>query len=142
MHSPTKKVKLRDKDSTGNGWFGASRGSRKHKGTDFVVSPGERIYACISGRVRVGLVYGGSIEMKLVEIVNDTYKVQQMYVQPYVKTGDYIKEGSVIGKAQDVAAFHGEIEMKPHVHISVWKHGLLTDPEPLIIPCSCLINQR
>ena len=71
--------------------------------------------------------------MKLVEIKNNTYRVQQMYVLPTVKTGDIVKKGQIIGTAQDVSKFHGSNKMKPHVHVSVWKNGLLTDPEPIII---------
>lgn len=139
MKAPTNPILLRNKDTTGNGWYGASRGYRKHEGVDFVVSPGQNIYACETGRVRVGNVYKGSTKMKLVEIKNSTYKVKQMYVTPIVKTGQHVKAGQLIGYAQDVAKYHGSNKMKPHVHVSVWKYGLLTDPEPLIIPCSCLI---
>lgn len=140
MKAPCKPIILRGKDTTGNGWYGAKRGYRKHKGVDFVGVPGDNIYACESGRVRVGNVYSGSTKMKLVEIKNKIYKVQQMYVQPIVNTGDYVEVGQIIGTLQDVAKYHDSNKMKPHCHVSVWKYGLLTDPEPLIIPCSCLIN--
>lgn len=137
LHQPTKCVILRDKDSTGNGWYGAKRGNRLHEGTDYVVTPGEEVFACCSGTVRVGNVYSHSNKMKLIEIVgtigNHKVQVKQMYVLPSVKTGDVVKAGDVIGTAQDVAKFHNSNKMKPHVHISVWKNGLLTDPEPIII---------
>ncbi|XRE42205.1 hypothetical protein ACIVBQ_000409 [Tenacibaculum discolor] len=138
MKAPLKPIILRGKDSTGNGWFGASRGNRKHEGVDFVGVPGQNVYACESGRVRIGNVYRGSTKMKLVEIKNSTYKVKQMYVQPTVKNGQMVQAGDVIGTLQDVATFHGSNKMKPHCHISVWKNGLLTDPEPIIVPCKCL----
>lgn len=138
MKAPAHPIFLRNKDTTGNGWYGASRGYRKHEGVDFVVKEGQNIYACDSGRIRIGNVYKGSTKMKLVEIKNPTYKVKQMYVQPILKTGQYVKAGDLIGKAQNVAKYHGSNRMKPHVHISVWKNGLLTDPEPLIIPCACI----
>jgi murein DD-endopeptidase MepM/ murein hydrolase activator NlpD len=137
LHSPTKCTILRDKDNTGNGWFGAKRGTRLHKGVDYVVVPGEPIFACCAGVVRIGNVYWTSTKMKLVEIsgaidVHDV-RVKQMYVLPCVKTGETVQKGQLIGVAQDVAKYHGSKEMKPHVHISVWKNGLLTDPEPIII---------
>ncbi len=134
MKSPTKKIVLRDKDTTGNGWYGASRAhhTRKHKGCDYCAEPGEEIYACVSGTVRIGYPYNTSTKMKLVEITNSTYKVKQMYVDPIVKSGDFVREGQIIGYSQDVANYHHLPEMKNHVHISVWKNGLLTDPEPLI----------
>ena len=133
LDSPTKCIELRDRDETGNGWYGAKRGAKKHKGTDYVVIPGENIYACTDGLIRLGTVYKDSPKMKLVEIKNNTYRVQQMYVLPTVKTGDIVKKGQIIGTAQDVSKFHSSNKMKPHVHVSVWKNGLLTDPEQIII---------
>ncbi|NIJ45055.1 murein DD-endopeptidase MepM/ murein hydrolase activator NlpD [Wenyingzhuangia heitensis] len=133
MKSPTNKIVLRGNDPTGYGYYGASRsnGTRKHEGTDYCATPGENIYACISGKVRVGVVYSNSTKMKLVEITGADYRVKQMYVQPNVKTGDFVKEGDCIGTSQDISAYWGG-NMLNHVHISVWKHGLLTDPEPII----------
>ena len=54
-----------------------------------------------------------------------------MYVYPNVKNGDYVEEGDVIGTAQDISSYHGG-NMENHIHISVWKNGLLTDPEPIL----------
>lgn len=137
LHSPTKCTILRNEDKTGNGWYGAKRGNRNHEGVDYVVTPGEEIYACCSGKVRVGQVYEYSSKMKLVEIKGKeglhSVKVLEMYVLPNVKNGDFVKKGQFIGYAQDVAKFHESNNMKPHVHISLWKNGLLTDPEPVII---------
>lgn len=131
MKSPTKKLTLRANDPTGHGYYGAKRGSRKHKGTDYVATAGEAIYACVSGKIRVGNVYSDSIQMRLVEIKNKTYKVKQMYVTPIVKTGDIVKSGDIIGYSQNIADYHNS-NMINHVHVSVWKNGLLTDPEPII----------
>ena len=137
LSSPTRKIRLRNEDSTGNGWFGASRGSRKHKGTDYIVFEGEEIFACCSGKVRLSNVYKSSTKMKLIEITGTKgvhkVRVQQMYVLPSVKNGQIVEENEFIGYAQDVAKYHNSNDMKPHVHISVWKNGLLTDPEPIII---------
>tara|TARA_B100000809_G_C15106092_1_gene518821 strand:+ start:1098 stop:1523 length:426 start_codon:yes stop_codon:yes gene_type:complete len=137
LQSPTKCTILRNEDTTGNGWFGAKRGNRLHEGVDFVVTPGEKIFACCSGVVRIGNVYAASTKMKLVEIKGSidvhTVKVKQMYVLPSVVNGEAVVMGQVIGVAQDVAKYHGSNKMQPHVHVSVWKNGLLTDPEPIII---------
>ena len=66
MITPTKSGILRGKDPTGNGWYGAKRGLRKHKGVDYLCRPLESIYACISGKVRVGNVYVGISKFKLI----------------------------------------------------------------------------
>mgnify|MGYP001951361881 CR=1 FL=1 len=41
-----------------------------NQGVDFVGVPGQEVYACESGRVRIGNVYQNSTKMKLVEIKN------------------------------------------------------------------------
>lgn len=137
LASPTRVKILRNKDKTGNGWYGAKRGARKHEGTDYVTFPGEEIFACMDGKVRIGNVYKHSTEMKLVEITskqkNHSYKVKQMYVLPSVKNGAMVEKNQLIGVAQDIAKFHKSSKMKNHCHVSVWKNGLLTDPEPIII---------
>lgn len=145
LSSPTWHLVFRGSDPTGNGWFGASRGSRKHKGVDIVVVPGEDIFAMMSGTVtKLGYVYSnpkqGKPVMRFVEIQNtiegDHYKLWQMYVSPSVEKGQEIEQNQIIGKAQDIADYHksedDEHEMKNHVHIQLWKNGVLVDPEPLI----------
>ena len=131
--SPTSIIRLRGNDPTGHGYYGAKRGSRKHKGTDYIAEPGENILACTYGKVRIGQVYSWSKEMKLVEITHSGVKVQQMYINPCVNNGDTVIKGEVIGCSQDISSFHGG-NMINHCHISVWKNGLLTDPEPIIKP--------
>lgn len=131
MLKPIEYGELRGADPTGNGWYGASRGYRKHEGCDYLSKRGDKVLACVSGKIRIGNVYTATDKFKLVEIKNKTYKIKQMYVHPTVKTGDSVQEGDVIGYAQDIAAYHGG-GMKNHVHISVWKNGLLTDPEPIL----------
>ena len=136
LASPTRFIELRNQDATGNGWYGAKRGNRKHEGTDYVAYPGEEIFACMAGKVRIGNVYRNDTKMKLIEIENQFgvhhYRVQQMYVLPNVKTGDFVTKNQRIGFAQDIAGYHNSNTMKNHCHISVWKNGLLTDPEPII----------
>lgn len=136
LASPTRKILLRNLDPTGNGWYGAKRGTRKHEGVDYVTFPGEEIFACISGVVRIGNVYRNDTKMKLVEIENHFdvhhYRVQQMYVLPNVKTGDVVVKNQRIGFSQNIAGYHNSNTMKNHCHITVYKNGLLTDPEPLI----------
>lgn len=130
---PLKKLKLRGKDPTGNGWYGASRGSREHKGVDYLGNPGDEVFACASGKIRIGRVYSNpsKSEFTLVEIKNKTYTIKQMYVKPIVKNGDIVKCGQTIGILQAIGDFYGD-GMPNHCHVGIWKNGLLTDPEPII----------
>ena len=133
MRAPTEVIVLRGEDPTGNGWFGASRsGGRKHQGTDYCAKPGEKIFACESGKVRIGYPYRTSKKMKLVEITNDKYQIKQMYVAPIVNNGQMVTEGEIIGYAQDVANYHNSPKMKNHVHIEIRKNGVLINPETVI----------
>lgn len=134
----------RGNDPTGHGYYGASRsnGARKHEGFDVISTPKEPVFATHRGKVRVSNVYAttklGKPTMKLVEITGDVYRNKLMYVDPIVETGDFVEAGQQIGTAQDITSYHTESandkdkNMINHVHISTWKHGLLTDPEPLL----------
>lgn len=139
MNRPLKKLKLRGADPTGNGWYGAKRGSREHRGVDYVGNTGEDVFACISGVVRIGRVYSDDkrSEFKLIELTsgneyNGTLReVKQMYVNPKIKNGEYVNAGDVIGTLQGIGDFYGG-KMPNHCHVEIRKNGLLTDPEPLI----------
>lgn len=141
LNSPTWGLTFRGSDPTGNGWFGASRGKRTHKGVDVVALPGEEIFAMMAGEVtKLGYVYSNPKEgkpvMRFVEIQStidgDHYKLWQMYVGPSVEKGQKIEQNQLIGKAQDIADYHSSERMKNHVHVQLWKNGDLIDPEPLI----------
>jgi len=128
----------RGNDPTGHGYYGASRGTRKHEGFDVISTPNENVYSPINGKVRIGNVYKttkvGKEQMKLIEITGNTYKVKLMYVSSNLKNGDVVTPNMLIGKAQDISLYHdeGSKGMINHIHEGVWKNGLLTDPEPLL----------
>ena len=133
---PVKKIELRGDDPTGHGYYGARRGTRKHKGVDILTKPGESILAPFSGEVtKYGYVYKnpkqGKAKMRYVEITGPVYRTWLMYTDMSARVGDRIFEGDVVGKAQDVSGYWGG-SMKNHLHMQLWKHGLLTDPEPLL----------
>ncbi len=133
--SPTKNLKLRGAEPTGNGWYGANRsGGKKHKGLDIVADPGQAIYSPIKGKVvRVGQVYSFTRAFKLLVIENDIYQVKIMYLNPIgLEKGSWIQVGDLIGWNQDIANYWGG-KMINHIHFEVRKYGLLTDPEPLLI---------
>ncbi len=133
MESPVIKIILRGNDPTGHGYYGARRGNRKHKGLDLITIPGEIIKSPISGVVtKYGYPYKNTRKLRYIEITGPVYRVWLMYASKNkISIGSRIFKGNVIGTAQNVAGYWGG-NMRNHLHIQVWKHGLLTDPEPLI----------
>ena len=145
LTSPTQILIGRGKDPTGHGYYGAKRSWKKdgkHHGFDIVTIPGEPIFSCNKGRIRVGNVYSknkpGKPTMKLVETTDSEHKVKLLYVKPIVKTGQKVEKGEIIGYAQDITDYHTDGEFDPdnnmlnHIHAQVWKNGLETDPEAII----------
>lgn len=134
MKKILKKIILRGDDPTGHGNYGAKRGTRKHKGLDLVTKPDEDVFAPISGQItKLGYPYSGNLEFRYVEITNDVYRVRIMYCKPInLYKNQRVFEGQKIGEAQDIAGYWNP-RMKNHIHLEVYKHGLLTDAEPLIV---------
>jgi hypothetical protein len=119
-------------DPKGCGDFGASRGSRKHIGLDIKAVPGEVIFSPISGKVtRFPFPYGTDLSFTGIEIVNDQFLVKIFYMKANVLANSNVKQGQVIGNAQDIAKKHGG-GMINHIHVEVYdKQGRLIDPEIL-----------
>ena len=134
MFPPLKKIILRGNDPTGHGYYGAKRGLRKHKGLDVVTSPGDAVFSMIDGQcTKIGYAYNETTLFRYVEIQNQEYRVRLMYVKPInVSVGSRVFLGQKIGEAQDIAKYWSS-RMKNHIHIEVFKNGLLTDPEPLLV---------
>lgn len=133
LEKPLKEIKLRGNDPTGHGYYGAKRGNRKHKGLDLVSMPKDVVSSLIDGVVtKIGYPYAGNLTFRYVEVTNDTYRVRVMYIFPKnISVGDRVFKGQQIGETQDIASFWNP-RMLNHIHIEVYKNGLLTDPEPLI----------
>lgn len=135
MISPTENPFGRGKDPTGHGYYGAKRGDRKHEGFDLVSDPNDPIFSPIIGAIsKIGYPYKDNFEFRYIEIKNKEYRVRLTYVKPNetLKVGNVVMEGDKIGTAQDIASHWGN-GMRNHIHTQVWKHGLLTDPEPLFM---------
>lgn len=134
MFKPLDKIILRGNDPTGHGYYGAKRGNRKHKGLDLVAEPGDSVTSMISGVVtKIGYPYASNLNFRYVDVSNDNYRIRVMYIDPCaLKVGDRVFEGSCIGEVQNIAGYWNS-KMKNHIHIEIYKNGLLTDPEPLII---------
>lgn len=136
MKAPLNALKLRDCDPMGCGHYGASRArGRKHKGLDLIADPEALVFAPIDGRVkRFSRPYATDPRYGGLEIEGSVYRIKLFYVQPmdYLRIGNELSAGQSIGFVQDIAAKHGR-GMLNHLHLEVYKHGLLTDPEPLLL---------
>lgn len=87
-------------DPQGCGGFDASRvlygQNITHGGTDYTVVPGQDVVAVSSGTVRIGNVYRGNPEFKLVQILrSDGIVVKQMYISPSVVAGQTVTRARV-----------------------------------------------
>lgn len=133
MKLPLNIIVNRGDDPTGHGCFGAKRGEKKHKGLDLLAKPGTEVFSMIHGKVtKIGYCYKDALEFRYVEVSNDTYRIRLLYTGPInLKKGDSVSAGDKVGVVQDVAG-HWANGMLNHLHVEIYKNGLLTDPEPLI----------
>ena len=95
---------LRGEDNWGSGAYGASRGSRKHRGVDYKPRQGEHIMSICAGVVsKVGYPYGDDLSFRYVEVTDrDDYRVRVMYIEPMVTEGMQVFRHYVIGAAQEL----------------------------------------
>ena len=116
-------------DAMGSGHYGALRGARTHRGTDYICYPGEPVYSPISGLVvRESRPYTDTYSGLLIR--NSQIELKIFYFSPDLSlVGSYVKEGDAIGVAQDISQKYGDA-MTPHIHVQV--EGV--DPELLMVP--------
>ncbi len=126
MISPTGKG-VRTRDEWGEGHFGASRGDHLHNGTDYICIPGQDIVSPISGVIMreakpyAGQHYSGCvIEGPLIAI-----KMFYLNMLPNL-VGRHVKQGELLGRAQDISKRYHHIT--PHIHVRIEK----MDPDLLI----------
>ena len=129
------KPKVRQ-DLMGSGEYGAPRGSRTHKGIDFVVAKENEVITHVTGVVtKIGYPYAQKFDTKknklksalrYVEITKEQrvddklcqVKHRFFYLNPSVRLGDAVEAGTCIGTAQDLKAIYG-LTMKNHCHYEV-----------------------
>ena len=118
MISPTGKGTIRN-DAMGHGGYGSKRGSRIHKGTDYLCDPGQDIVAPISGFVvRVAKPYANE-KYSGVVMKNGAMQIKMFYFEPYSDLiGNSVQQGDFVGLAQDASEKHGPT-MRPHVHLEI-----------------------
>jgi murein DD-endopeptidase MepM/ murein hydrolase activator NlpD len=122
MISPTSRG-IRDNDKWGSGRYGASRGDRKHKGTDYICRPGQEIKSPINGKiVRESKPYPGSFSGLLIK--GNHLTIKMFYFMPFdALIGERVQKGQLIGTAQDISKKYPG--MIPHIHLEV----ISVDPE-------------
>ncbi len=123
---------IRGRDSKGSGYFGASRGRRKHMGVDFVHCPGEPTCAFSPGTVtKLGFPYAHDLSFRYVQITDaDGYECRYFYVDPCVSLGDRIRAGQMIGVCQKLGDMYPGIT--EHVHLEIRRGGEYIDPIPYL----------
>lgn len=125
-------LEVRGCDSQGCGHFGASRGSREHKGIDLLALQHQGIQATVSGKVtKLGYPYADDLSYRYVEITNDDYKFRIFYIKPTVVEGQEVSSDDTIGIVQDLERRYEGISN--HVHFEIMKGDEYIDPTPVII---------
>lgn len=123
---------LRGVDAHGGGGYGAPRGSRIHKGLDFVARPLDWGMSPLEGTVmRLGRAYVDNPETELdesdlrsIHIQSDTVWVKLLYVDPLpiLHVGSQVRAGMPIGHCQDRAKYvlNKDLgEFTNHIHMEV-----------------------
>jgi murein DD-endopeptidase MepM/ murein hydrolase activator NlpD len=117
-------------DSSGGGFYGASRGSRTHKGIDLVCSEFQSVFAPFSGRItRTFNAYRNSSTYKGVELSDENgLKIKIMYVNPnYSLVGSYVSKGQKIATCQKISNKYSPA-MTDHIHVEKWVNGVNVNP--------------
>ncbi|HEX4096133.1 MAG TPA: M23 family metallopeptidase [Caulobacteraceae bacterium] len=117
---------IRGCDAFGCGSFGADRdaGGRRHEGTDFEASAGQKIVAPISGFVsKIGAAYPGDARYHYVQITNPAlhYEARVFYVDPSVHEGQAVHLGQPIGRDHSLEPRYPGITN--HVHLEIERIG-------------------
>lgn len=107
-------------DSAGQGHYGARRGSRLHKGVDYVCTPEQPVVAPIAGVVtRKVYAYVDDPQWVGLEIRGKRATVKLLYVAPLDNVmGRWVEAGANIGLAQDISKRYSP-QMTPHVHTEI-----------------------
>lgn len=118
---------VRETDKHGMGHFGAPRGSKTHKGADYVGEPGQNIVSPIDGKViRAARPYADDSRYNGLLISGKHLYIKIFYIEPdWSRIGAGVFQGkTIIGTMQDITKRYADIT--PHVHLQA-----MVDPELL-----------
>ena len=94
-----------------------------HTGTDFAAAPGSPVMAAAPGYV----VFADKLDVRgNVTIIDHGWGIYTVYCHQtaqYVKVGDFVNTGQVIGTVGSTGRVTG-----PHLHWEVWVNGVQVDP--------------
>jgi hypothetical protein len=112
----------RPTDDFGSGAFHASRGSRLHSGVDYMCVPGQDVKAPISGTItRESRPYGDKYSGCVLKDTDIQMRIWYFKFIDRKLIGTYVKQGDVIGTAQDISNKYNTKEkfMIPHIHVQI-----------------------
>ena len=114
-----KNLEIRRSDIHGDGHYYASRGNRKHNGLDLVYQPGQVVKCFAEGLVtKLGYAYSDDLSYRYVQVTDiQGLHCRYFYVAPSVKIRQSVREGFVLGKAQEIGRRYPGIT--PHIHFEV-----------------------
>jgi len=107
-------------DDAGSGDYGAPRGSRIHKGIDFICTPGQKVYCPINNAFIVRKAYPyRDMSYNGLLIKNELMEVMMFYLLPTEDIiGTVLGQNDVLGVAEDVSARY-VTPMIPHIHLEI-----------------------
>ena len=116
-------------DSYGSGEFGAPRGSRTHRGIDYICPPNTAILSpCVGIVSRLGYAYSDDLSYRYVQIDDEEGAEHRVfYVEPTVEVGASVSRLCKIGVAQDIERRYPGIS--PHIHYEIREKGAYVNPE-------------
>lgn len=108
-------------------YFDTLKDWRLHRGTDYAVKNGDKVYSIADGIVTSVVkdeLYGGGIEIEYANGITAVY----YGVEPgeNIASGSVIKAGESIGKAKEVPC---EKNLKNHIHLELTKDGQYINAE-------------
>lgn len=123
----------RGKDSWGDGAFGAPRGSRVHRGHDFLAYVECPIESHVQGTVtKLGKPYSDDLTYEYIQVTDGSGNDHRFfYVKPCVKKGERIEFNQRIGHAQNLGKRYNKngVGIPNHIHYEIKSHGEFINPE-------------